>query len=291
MSRARLPPWRDAAYIAGMQTPFLKMHGLGNDFVVIDRRDQDCALGPGEARRIADRHRGVGCDQIILLDRAAGADLFMRILNADGSEAGACGNATRCVAELLFRETGNPAPLIRTRAGDLPTRREADGRITVDMGRPALAWDQIPLARPLDTLHLPLARTPLADPAACSMGNPHATFFAPAVEHLPIAELGPRLEHDPLFPERANIGFAEILAPDRLRLIVWERGAGRTLACGSGACAALVNAHRRGLAGRRATLLLDGGEIEITWREDDDHVLMTGPAAIAFHGTIDLAAA
>ncbi|MGC8522694.1 MAG: diaminopimelate epimerase [Acidibrevibacterium sp.] len=274
-----------------MQTPFLKMHGLGNDFVVIDRRARACALGPGEARRIADRHRGVGCDQIILLDRAAGADLFMRILNADGSEAGACGNATRCVAELLFRETGNPAPLIRTLAGDLPTRREADGRITVDMGRPALEWDQIPLARPLDTLHLPLALGPLADPAACSMGNPHATFFASAVDHLPIAELGPVLEHDPLFPERANIGFAEILAPDRLRLIVWERGAGRTLACGSGACAALVNAHRRGLVGRRAGLLLDGGEIEITWREDDDHVLMTGPAAIAFHGTIDLAAA
>lgn len=274
-----------------MQTPFVKMHGLGNDFVVIDRRARPLALAPDGARRIADRHRGVGCDQIILLDRAEGAALFMRILNADGTEAGACGNATRCVAELLFRENGDPAPVIRTLAGDLPTRREADGRITVDMGAPALTWDQIPLARALDTLHLPLARGALADPAACGMGNPHVTFFAPAVDALPIAELGPALEHDPLFPARANVGFAEILAPDRLRLIVWERGAGRTLACGSGACAALVNAHRRDLAARRATLVLDGGEIAITWRADDDHVLMTGPAAIAFHGTIDLTAA
>ena len=278
-----------------MRTPFVKMHGLGNDFVVIDRRARDLALGPGAARRIADRHRGVGCDQIILLDRAEGADLFMRIINADGSDAGACGNATRCVAELLFQESGNPAPVIRTRAGDLPTRREADGRITVDMGTPALRWNQIPLARPLDTLTLPLTSGaltsgPLTGPAACSMGNPHVTFFANAVETLAIAELGPALERDPLFPERANIGFAEILAPDRLRLIVWERGAGRTLACGSGACAALVNAHRRGLAARRATLVLDGGEIEIAWREDDDHVLMTGPAAIAFHGTLALPA-
>ncbi len=292
---AYLPPSAGAAYIAGMQTSFVKMHGLGNDFVVIDRRARSLAqpfsLGPDAARRIADRHRGVGCDQIILLDRAEGADLFMRIVNADGSEAGACGNATRCVAELLFRETANPAAVIRTRAGDLPTRREADGRITVDMGAPALTWEQIPLARPLDTLHLPLALGPLADPAACGMGNPHATFFARDITALPIAALGPALEHDPLFPERANIGIAEILAPDRLRLIVWERGAGRTLACGSGACAALVNAHRRGLAARRATLVLDGGEIGIAWREDDDHVLMTGPAAIAFHGTIDLAAA
>ncbi len=143
----------------------------------------------------------------------------------------------------------------------------------------------------MDTLHLDLEAGPLRDPAALSMGNPHATFFARDIAALPIAALGPALEHDPLFPERANIGIAEILAPDRLRLIVWERGAGRTLACGSGACAALVNAHRRGLAARRATLVLDGGEIGIAWREDDDHVLMTGPAAIAFHGTIDLAAA
>ncbi len=277
------------AYIAGMEVPFVKMHGLGNDFVVIDRRARPLALAPGMAREIADRHRGIGCDQIILLDRAEGADLFMRILNADGSEAGACGNATRCIAEWLHRESGITTPLIRTEAGDLPTWREADGRIGVDMGAPRLAWDEIPLARPLDTLHLPLAWGPLADPAACSMGNPHATFFATSVEALPIAELGPALEGDPLFPERANIGIAEILSRRRIRLIVWERGAGRTLACGSGASAALVNAHRRGLAERCATLLLDGGEIDIAWREADGHVLMTGPAAIAFEGTMTLA--
>jgi diaminopimelate epimerase len=213
----------------------------------------------------------------------------MRIRNPDGAEAGACGNATRCVVERLAAETGRRHQVIRTVAGNLPADLLDDGRVTVDMGPARLDWTDVPLARRMDTLHLDLALGTVADPAACSMGNPHVTFFVDDLEALPIDKLGPALEHHALFPERANIGFAQVLAPDRLRLRVWERGAGLTLACGSGACAALVNAHRRGLVGRRATVVVDGGALEIEWRADG-HVLMTGPVATAFTGSVDLAA-
>jgi diaminopimelate epimerase len=271
---------------------FVKMHGCGNDFVVFDARAHPLDLTPTRAAAIADRRTGIGCDQLIVIDTAppdSDADAFMRIRNPDGSEAGACGNATRCVADLLARETGRTTQIIRTLNGDLRAELLPWGGVCVDMGIARLDWGDIPLARVMDTSHLDLALGPLADPAAASMGNPHATFFVTGFADLPIAEFGPRLEHDPLFPERANIGFAQILAPDRIRLRVWERGAGLTLACGSGACAALVNAHRRGLAGRRATLVMDGGELQIEWRTDR-HVLMTGPVATAFTGDIDLAA-
>jgi diaminopimelate epimerase len=272
--------------------PFWKMHGCGNDFVVFDERAGMLGLTPARAAAIADRRTGVGCDQFIAIEPPpanSNADAFMRIRNPDGAEAGACGNATRCVVDLLARETGRQVQVIRTVAGDLPSEALADGRVQVDMGLARLDWPDIPLARRMDTLHLDLALGPVADPAAASMGNPHATFFVEDVADLTVTELGPTLEHDALFPERANIGFAQVLAPDRIRLRVWERGAGLTLACGSGACAALVNAHRRGLAGRRAIVVMDGGELEIAWREDG-HVLMTGPVATAFVGEIDLAA-
>ncbi len=271
---------------------FLKMHGCGNDFVVLDERCGALGITPTRAAAIADRRTGIGCDQFIVIEPPPAhcdADAFMRIRNPDGSEAGACGNATRCVAHLLAHETGRLTQIIRTTSGELRAEVLSDGSVQVDMGPAELDWPDIPLARPMDTLHLDLALGPLDDPAAASMGNPHATFFVADLSSLPIAELGPRLEHDPLFPERANIGFAQVLAPDRVRLRVWERGAGLTLACGSGACAALVNAHRRGLAGRRATLQMDGGDLTIEWR-DDGHVLMTGPVATAFIGEIDLAA-
>jgi diaminopimelate epimerase len=271
---------------------FWKMHGCGNDFVVFDERAAPLGLTAARAAAIADRRTGVGCDQFIAIERPpenSETDAFMRIRNPDGGEAGACGNATRCVVDLLARETGRRIQVIRTVAGNLPSEALADGRVRVDMGPARLDWPDIPLARPTDTLHLDLASGPVADPAAANMGNPHATFFVPDVERLPAAELGPRLEHNAMFPERANIGFAQILAPDRIRLRVWERGAGLTRACGSGACAALVNAHRRGLIGRRATIVVDGGELEIEWREDG-HVLMTGPVATAYVGEIDLAA-
>jgi diaminopimelate epimerase len=271
---------------------FLKMHGCGNDFVVFDERAGPLGLTPRRAAAIADRRTGVGCDQFIAIEPApesADADAFMRIRNPDGTEAGACGNATRCVADLLARQSGRRTQIIGTLAGILAAEALPDGRVSVDMGKARLDWPDIPLARAMDTLHLDLAAGPVADPAAASVGNPHATFFVADLARVPVAELGPLLEHDNLFPERANIGFAEVLAPDRIRLRVWERGAGLTLACGSGACAALVNAHRRGLTGRHATVVVDGGELAIGWREDG-HVLMTGPVATSFVGEIDLAA-
>jgi len=298
-----------------MLTPFTKMHGCGNDFVVFDARASALGFTPRRAAAIADRRTGVGCDQFITIERppaGSNAAVFMRIRNPDGREAGACGNATRCVADLLARETGQRMQVIRTVAGDLPAEVLHDGRVAVDMGVPRFGWRDVPLAREMDTLHLDLGARPhpgplpegegaakpspsgrglgegLGRPAALSMGNPHATFFVSDVAAVHVEALGPGLEHHPLFPDRANIGFAQVLAPSRIRLRVWERGAGLTLACGSGACAALVNAHRQGLAGRRAAVELDGGTLEIAWRSDD-HVLMTGPVVTAFTGAIDLA--
>lgn len=268
------------------QLAFVKMHGAGNDFVVLDARRNQLILAPEQARQIADRRRGVGCDQIILIESDPQYDAFMRILNADGSEAGACGNATRCVAALLAEDSGERNLIIRTTSGVLPARIMGPGLVEVDMGAPDLEWDQIPLAEPADTLRLRLALGPVEAPAACSMGNPHATFFVQDLAHLPIDSLGPTLERARIFPDRANIGFAEIVSPAHMRLRVWERGAGLTLACGSGACAALVNAHRRGLTARSAIVVMDGGTLRITWREQDGHVLMEGPVATAFTGVL-----
>ena len=273
-----------------MDASFRKMHGCGNDFVVFDERARKLGLTPARAAAIAHRRIGVGCDQFIVIEPpppGSNADAFMRIRNPDGAEAGACGNATRCVAALLAAETGRPAQTIQTISGNLPSIVHDDGSVTVDMGPPRFGWQDIPLLAPADTLHLPLGEGPVSDPAAASMGNPHATFFVADVEALPVAALGPKLEHARIFPERANIGFAEIIARDRIRLRVWERGAGLTLACGSGACAAIVNAARRGLTDRRASIEMDGGVLELQWR-NDGHVLMTGPVATAFHGTLDL---
>jgi diaminopimelate epimerase len=278
--------------------PFRKMHGLGNDFVVLDARGErlldapraELPLTPARAAALADRRFGVGCDQLIVMEPPGeGADVFMRIRNPDGSEAGACGNATRCIASLVAAETGKGRVVVRTIAGDLPVEALPGGLFRADMGAPRLGWQEVPLAREMDTLRLPLARgVLLADPAACSMGNPHATFFVPDLDAVPVAELGPGLETDPLFPERANIGFAQVLAPGHIRLAMWERGAGITLACGSGACAAAVNAARRGLTERRVRVSLAGGDLELEWREEDGHVLMTGPVATAFTGMLDL---
>ncbi|WP_456307273.1 diaminopimelate epimerase [Paeniroseomonas aquatica] len=272
-----------------MMIPFHKMHGLGNDFVVLDNRAGTLAVGAARAAALADRRTGIGCDQLILLERPTeGADVVMRIRNPDGSEAGACGNATRCIASLIAAEGGRDRVVVRTIAGDLPAEALPGGLWRVDMGPARLGWQEVPLAAEMDTLHLPLGRGVLMDPAACSMGNPHATFFVPDLDAVPLATLGPSLETDPLFPQRANIGVVQVLTPGHIRLAVWERGAGLTLACGSGACAALVNAARRGLTGRRATVSLPGGDLGIEWRETDGHVLMTGPVATAFTGMLDL---
>lgn len=268
---------------------FIKMHGLGNDFVVIDARRQAFALDEARARAIADRHVGVGCDQLIVIEppngAAGDADVFMRIHNADGGEVDACGNATRCVADLMMRETGRDHVTIATGAGLLEAERAAHGRIAVDMGVARLDWRDIPLAEPQDTNHLALALGPLRDPVGVSMGNPHAVFFVDDAAAVDLAKLGPVLEHHALFPQRANIGVAQPLSRNRLRLRVWERGAGITLACGTGACAALVAAVRRNLTDRAATVVVDGGELEIEWMKDG-HVIMTGPAAISFTGEL-----
>jgi diaminopimelate epimerase len=268
-----------------MQLPFTKMHGAGNDFIVLDARATPIQLAPAQAASLADRRTGIGCDQLILIEPAAnGADAFMRILNADGSEAGACGNATRCVTALLHEETGRARQLIRTAAGDLATFYAGGGRVLVDMGVPRFGWQDIPLAHEADTLRLPLP----GGPAACSMGNPHMTFFVESAEDVEVLAEGPRWEHHDLFPERVNVGFAQVIAPDRVRLRVWERGAGFTRACGSGACAAVVNAQRRGLAvAKQVQVVMDGGTLLIE-RTERGHVLMIGPTAISFRGVVEL---
>jgi len=270
------------------KVPFFKMHGLGNDFVVLDFRRRAIPLGAGAARRLADRRTGIGCDQVIVIEppRHPAARVLMRIRNADGSEAEACGNATRCVADLLYREAREPRVRIETAAGVHEAEARADGSFAVDMGPARTAWHEIPLSRAMDTDRVDLTLGPLTEAVCTSIGNPHATFFLDDVDAVDLAALGPALEYHPIFPERANIGIAEIGDRRSIRLRVWERGAGITPACGTGACAALVAAHRRGLTERRADVELDGGTLDITWREDG-HVIMTGPATLSFEGVFD----
>ncbi|MCG8360908.1 MAG: diaminopimelate epimerase, partial [Kiloniellales bacterium] len=264
--------------------PFIKMHGLGNDFVVIDARRAPFPLDDGRARRIADRRTGVGCDQLLILEPPSNgsADVFMRIRNHEGGEVEACGNGTRCVAALVMAEAGRDALVVETTAGLLRAERAGPDRIAVDMGRPGLNWDEVPIARAMDTLHLDLTQGPLSDPVATSIGNPHATFFVEDAEAVDLAILGPKLEHDPLFPARANIGIAQLVGPDRLRLRVWERGVGITRACGTGACAVLVAGVLEARLDRSALIHLPGGDLTIEWPEADGDlggpVFMTGPA-------------
>ncbi len=274
-------------------TPFLKMHGLGNDFVVLDARTAAFDLTPERRRVIADRRLGVGCDQLIVLEPPTEreADVFMRIYNPDGGEAGACGNATRCVASVVMDERKTDQVTVQTIAGLLESQKAGVGSnglpvISVDMGLARLDWREIPVREACDTNHMPVGIGPLQDPVGTNMGNPHATFFVADAAAIPLAELGPKLEHDRFFPERANIGVAQLLDDGRLRLRVWERGAGITLACGSGACAAVVAASRRGLVPRKADVVLEGGTLAIEWLRDD-HVLMTGGIAVAFKGELD----
>ncbi len=268
--------------------PFIKMHGLGNDFVVVDARREPFQLTDAMAKAIADRREGVGCDQLLIMEPPTNgsADVFMRIRNHDGGEVGACGNGTRCVAALVMSELGREAITIETSAGLLQAKAAGPGRVTVDMGEARLGWRDIPLSEERDTLHLGIENGPLADPVGVSMGNPHAVFFVEDVESLPLEELGPTLEHHPLFPERANIGAAEVIGENKLRLRVWERGVGETRACGTGACAAAVAAARRGLTGRKVEVVLTGGPLTIEWLENG-HVEMTGPVATSFHGELN----
>ena len=262
-----------------MRVPFRKMHGAGNDFVLLDERAAPLGLTTRRIAALADRRTGIGCDQLVSIGPGEAADASLRFFNPNGAEAGACGNGTRCAASWLMGSAREMS--LRTVAGLLAAWRLPDGRVCVDMGPVRLGWQDIPLAEPADTLRLPLP----GEPAAASLGNPHITVFTHDVDQ--VATLGPALERAALFPQGVNAGFAQVLAADRLRLRVWERGAGLTRACGSGACAAVVNAHRRGLLGRHASVELDGGVLDITWREDN-HVLMTGPVATAYEGVVEL---
>jgi diaminopimelate epimerase len=269
---------------------FRKMNGLGNDFVVLDARTHALALSPDAIRAIADRKDGIGCDQVVALEPSRKADLFMRIWNADGGEVGACGNAARCVAALVADERGTHKVSIETGSGIIGASVNADRGVTIDMGVPRFAWNEIPLAKPFDDTRT-IAISPLDDPALRSpsvvnVGNPHCLFFVDNVETHDLARIGPKLEHDPLFPECANISLVQILNPSHLKLRTWERGAGLTRACGTAACAACVAAARRELSGRKVTVSLPGGDLVIEWRESDGHILMTGPYALDSEGTL-----
>lgn len=268
--------------------PFTKMHGLGNDFVVLDLRDGAPAPDAETARAIADRRRGIGCDQLVLIERAGaeGFDARLRFLNPDGSESAACGNGARCVAARLMKDSGRERLALETLGGPLEATAAGAGLYTVDMGPARLGWRDVPLARKADTLRLDVSLGPLEGPVAVGMGNPHCVFFVDDAEDIELATFGPQLEHHPLFPERTNVEVATVVDADRIRVRVWERGTGITLACGSGACATLVAAHRRGLTGRTAELMMDGGSLTVEWR-DDNHVLLTGPVAVSFTGAMD----
>jgi diaminopimelate epimerase len=272
--------------------PFRKMNGLGNDFVVLDLRMRALDLGPSNIRAIADRKSGIGCDQVIALQPSADADAFMRIWNADGGEVGACGNAARCVAALLAAETDSPQVSIETESAILGAEVNDDGSVTIDMGTPRFKWNEIPLSEPFhDTKGIELQIGPIDDPvlhtpSVVNVGNPHCIFFVEDVDAHDLARFGPTLEHYPLFPERANISLAQVTGPGSLRLRTWERGAGLTKACGTAACAAVVAAARRGLTDRSVLVSLSGGDLLIEWREDDDHILMTGPFALDYEGDL-----
>jgi diaminopimelate epimerase len=272
-------------------TPFLKMHGLGNDFAVFDARQEPLALDASLARAIADRRLGIGCDQVIVIERAKDADALMRIRNADGAEVETCGNAARCVAKLLMAETGRGSVRIDTLGGPLTCTDAGGGFVTVDMGAPKFAWDQVPLAREADTNGFALEVDGKSySAAAVSIGNPHCVLFVDDAEAAPVANLGPRFETHPMFPKRTNVEFVTVRDRSHIRMRVWERGSGITLACGSGTCATAAAAFKRGMIDRKAEVELDGGVLAVEIRESDWHILMTGPAALVYRGEVDLGA-
>jgi len=258
--------------------------------VVFDARDTAINLTQAQVKTIADRHFGVGCDTVVVI-RPGGAQVDAGVIfyNADGSESESCFNATRCIARLLMDERGLARVKLSSKGGMLACSDAGQGSVMVDMGPPRLDWQQVPLAREVDTLNFPLdvggASLPVS---ALSMGNPHCVLFVPDADKAPVTQLGPKIETLPLFPNRTNVEFAQVLDRDRIRMRVWERGVGVTLACGTGACATAVAAIRRGLTGRKVELMLDGGSLTIEWREEDGHVLMTGPTAMPFRGRLEL---
>ena len=279
--------------------PFLKMNGLGNDFVIIDNRLPGSergrlAMSDHMVRAIADRDSGIGCDQLIMLEHSKRADIFMRIFNAQGGEVDACGNATRCIGTLMQAETGRPTSTIETNAGLLGAAVQPTGDVCVDMGVPRLGWQDIPLAEEFyDTSHIELQVGPidapvLHSPCVVNVGNPHCIFWVDDLEAHDLAQLGPFLENHIMFPERANITLAHIDSDTEITIRVWERGAGLTKACGTAACAAIVCAVRRNLTARSARINLPGGPLQMEWRESDSHILMTGASELEYAGEFDL---
>lgn len=258
---------------------FMKMHGLGNDFVVVDERGTSGLIDADTAVAIGDRHRGVGFDQLAVISEAQNADFHLKFWNSDGSQSSACGNATRCIARHFFDQSGQTSLLIATDHGVLQAVDTGDGLTSVNMGPPEMGWNEIPLAEQMNTLSLPIEGTP----TATGMGNPHCTFFVDDAEAVELADLGPKIENHPLFPDRTNVQFATVTGTDKIRMRVWERGVGITLASGSSSCATAVAAARKGLTGRKVEITLDGGRLWVDWREDG--VWMTGETAHVFDGT------
>lgn len=278
---------------------FLIMNGAGNRFGVFDAREQPGFIMTPELAHATATKNGpmgtLGADQIIIMrqPKSDTADVFMEIWNADGGEVDACGNASRCIPWLIMVETGKDNIVLETNAGLLQTKRVSKHQVAVDMGKPLLEWDEIPLKEYMDT-HVvdvkvgPIDAPILARPGAVNMGNPHCVFFVGSVEETAVDKIGPMIEFHPLFPQQCNVGFAEIRGEHEIRLRVWERGVGITEACGTGACAALVAAHRQNRTGREARIIMDGGDLHIEWRENDNHVIMTGPVELEFEGELDV---
>lgn len=280
-----------------MYIPFTKMHGAGNDFVVIDcRYDTSIVMTNALARTLAGRRRGIGCDQVVVMDAphsgtgphaGEGADVFIRIFNADGGMVAACGNATRCVGWRIMQEKTADTARVESAAGVFECWRAGEARVRVAHGTPEFNWIRIPLTEACDPLGLDIAAGPLENPVALSMGNPHAVFFVEDTEEIDLAKWGPVIEHHPLFPERTNVEIVQVVSREELKIRVWERGVGETLACGTGACASMVAAVKRGFAAFQANLHLPGGAFQAEWNGVGD-VLLTGPVATVFEGHIEL---
>ena len=267
--------------------PFRKMHGLGNDFVVLDARARPLSLSESQVQAIADRRTGVGFDQLLIIEPAQkDGDAFMTVRNADGGVVSSCGNGARCVADLVMADTGKDTVVLETLAGPVSASHGEDGQVAVDIGSAKLDWQDIPLAMEENTGHLDIVVGSLSNPVAVSMGNPHVVFFVKDVEAVDLARLGPMIETHALFPNRTNVEVVEVLDRSHMRMRVWERGVGITQACGTGACAVGVAGVRRNLTDRAVTVTLDGGDLQIVWREDG-HVIMTGPVSYSYDGVID----
>jgi diaminopimelate epimerase len=272
-----------------MEFNFIKMHGLGNDFVIFDCTKSEQSFSKEDIINISDRRTGVGCDQVLVVEKPhSSADIFMRIYNSDGSHAQACGNGTRCVARMFMDNAALDSCTIETVAGLLECSRTDNNLIQVDMGKPLLNWNEIPLSHESDTMNLGISEGPLGNAVAVNVGNPHVVFFVDKLSNIDVQKIGSEVERHVLFPERTNVEFVQVMSSDRLRVRVWERGAGITQACGSGACATIVAAVLKGKSGRKAEILLDGGSLNLEWREGDRHILMEGPAEYVFYGATDL---